>query len=457
MAIFIGTPNDDTYFVTAGDVVLEAPNQGYDSVYVISQAITYSLTAGSHVELLGVHDQNRTESINLTGNELAQYISGNRGRNILDGGGGADILYGRQDDDTYYVDGDDTVIDFVGEGFDIVYARSSFVLSAGAAIEVLATVNEQATTAIDLTGNELDNYITGNAGMNRLDGGPGGSDTLWGRDGDDSYFVDDIFDSVVEMAGQGNDVVYARGSYTLGAGQSVEVLATANNFATTAINLTGNEADNYLVGNFGANILDGGSGADQLWGREGDDSYFVDGNDVVVEYGGHGRDTVYARSSHTLSAGFEIEVLGTADNTATTAINLKGNELANYVTGNAGTNLIDGGAGSDYLEGRGGADVFAFTTTPGSANVDVIADFAPGADKIGLDDAIFAGIGTPGSFNANAFVAGSAAADADDRIIYNQANGQLLYDADGNGAGQAVLFAIVSGAPALGAGDFAVI
>ena len=46
---------------------------------------------------------------------------------------------------------------------------------------------------------------------------------------------------------------------------------------------------------------------------------------------------------------------------------------------------------------------------------------------------------------------------SDDRIIYNQATGQLFYDADGNGGAAAVLFATVTGAPALGAGDFTVI
>jgi len=93
----------------------------------------------------------------------------------------------------------------------------------------------------------------------------------------------------------------------------------------------------------------------------------------------------------------------------------------------------------------------------GGGNVDTIADFAHGTDRIALDDAAFTAIGGPGALNANAFFAGAAAHDADDRIIYDQATGQLFYDADGNGAGAAVLFATLNGAPMITATDFTVI
>ena len=69
---------------------------------------------------------------------------------------------------------------------------------------------------------------------------------------------------------------------------------------------------------------------------------------------------------------------------------------------------------------------------------------------------MFTGLGL-GALNANAFVTGSAAGDADDRIVYNSATGALFFDADGNGAGAAIQFATLQGAPALSASDFAVI
>ena len=55
--------------------------------------------------------------------------------------------------------------------------------------------------------------------------------------------------------------------------------------------LTGNSADNTLVGTNFDDMLDGGAGADRMVGRGGNDFYFVDNaNDVVDERGGFATD-----------------------------------------------------------------------------------------------------------------------------------------------------------------------
>ena len=70
---------------------------------------------------------------------------------------------------------------------------------------------------------------------------------------------------------------------------------------------------------------------------------------------------------------------------------------------------------------------------------------------------MFVGIGADGALGANAFHTGSAAHDADDRIIYDSATGQLFFDADGSGGGAAVQFATLSPGLGLTASDFQVI
>ena len=84
-------------------------------------------------------------------------------------------------------------------------------------------------------------------------------------------------------------------------------------------------------------------------------------------------------------------------------------------------------------------------------------DFVHGQDVIQLDDDIFAAAGAVGTLDSNALVLGNAAADADDRIIYNSASGNIFYDADGNGAGAAILFAHVTAGTVLTNSDFQIV
>ena len=107
--------------------------------------------------------------------------------------------------------------------------------------------------------------------------------------------------------------------------------------------------------------------------------------------------------------------------------------------------------------GGAGNDRFAFGSLDGS--VDRILDYNVANDTIQLSLAAFAGIGTIGNFNVNAFVSNGApvALEAGDHILYNSTSGALYYDADGNGGGVAVQFALLGGAPALTFADIAVI
>ncbi|MGC3971154.1 MAG: calcium-binding protein [Pirellulales bacterium] len=360
-------------------------------------------------------------------------------------------------DDIYAVDNaGDVVVEDAGQGNDAIYTTFSYVLGFGMSVETLAARDNSLTVTMNLFGNELANTLFGNNGANFLDGGLG-ADIMTGFGGDDVYAVDNAGDVVVENAGQGNDAIYTTFSYILGFGMSVELLAARDNTLTSSMSLFGNELNNTILGNNGANYIDGFAGADVMLGYSGDDTYVIDNaGDVVIEEAGRGNDAVYTSLSFVLGAGSSVETIAASDNTQTIALNLTGNELAQALMGNNGANVLDGKGGADILFGFGGADTFQFTTSLGAGNVDLIADFVSGTDKIALDDAVFTAL-TPGALAAGAFVIGTAAADADDRIIYDSATGQLYYDADGNGAGAAVLFATLQGHPAIAASDFMII
>jgi serralysin len=345
---------------------------------------------------------------------------------------------------------------------------------------------------MDFAGNELNQIIIGNDGVNGLEG-RGGPDTLFGLGGndfldggagndvtvggpgDDAHFVDSANDAVLEAAGEGNDRVLASVSYTLGGTAEVELISAADQAATTALDLTGNGSNQIIFGNEGVNALDGGGGADTLRGLGGNDIYLVDSNDTVVEAAGGGNDRVLATTSYTLPLGAEVELLSAANQAGTAPLTLIGNELPNNIQANEGDNVLAGGGGPDTLFGLGGSDVLnggpgndmliggaggdgiVFSAILAPGHVDTVIGFAPGQDRLFLDDAVFTALAT-GALPAGAFRTGTAAQDADDRIIYDPATGAVFYDPDGNGTAVAqIQFAVLQGAPAVSVTDFLVI
>jgi len=200
-------------------------------------------------------------------------------------------------------------------------------------------------------------HLYGLGGNDALHGGQAG-DALTGGPGDDSYFIGNSAETIVEGADEGgNDRIYTSVNYTLGAGVHVELLSTDSDAGTTALTLVGNEFDNTLRGNAGDNILYGMGGNDQMVGLGGNDSYIVDSAlDRVVEAVGGGHDTIFASVSYALAADAEVEVLATTDYHGSAAIDLTGNDFAQQIFGNATGNTLIAGAGDDYLDGQGGAD-----------------------------------------------------------------------------------------------------
>jgi Ca2+-binding RTX toxin-like protein len=426
---------------------------GFDNVLARGN---YTLNAGAYVEILSTTSHGGTQSINRAGNSLNNVVIGNAGSNILDGGGGADRLQGLGGDDYLIVDSmDDFVDEPAGGGYDNLLCRADYVLTTDAEIEVISTDNHSGTASIDIRGSAFGQVIIGNAGDNILDGG-GGADRLAGLGGNDFLIVDSMDDYVDETSGGGYDNLICRNSYVLTGNAEIEVISTDNHGGTQAIDITGSGFGQVIIGNAGSNILIGGGGSDRLAGLGGNDFLFVDSmDDFVDEEVNGGYDNLICRNSYVLTGSAEIEVISTDNHGGTAAIDITGSAYNQVIIGNAGNNVLDGSFGHDRLAGLGGADSYAFSTNLSNFNIDTIDGF-DADDTILLENAIFTGLAA-GGLNPNAFVNGTAAADADDRIIYDAATGRLFFDADGSGSGNMLHFATLENHFALTASDFTVI
>lgn len=171
---------------------------------------------------------------------------------------------------------------------------------------------------------------------------------------------------------------------------------------------------------------------------------FTIANRVVIEnaLGGNGADTITGNAVSNILSG------RSGNDTITGGL---GNDK---MYGGAGADVVDGGWGADYLSGGLGGDVFRFTTAATASNIDHIADFTAGSDRIQIENSVFTKFTATGVVSAGSFVAGTAAADSNDYLIYNSANGRLYYDADGSGSGLAQHVATIGGHLTLSASSF---
>jgi hypothetical protein len=279
----------------------------------------------------------------IQGGEGDDTIFGLAGNDTIDGGAGSDSLVGGEGSDFYLIGSlGDWVQESTNSGIDSVMASvSGYTLAAQ--VEYLELVG----TILAGTGNNLANTLVGNSVANSLDGGSG-IDRMVGGDGNDTYFIDNSGDIIIENLNEGSQdlVVSSLSDYILSA--YVEFLMLAGDANTG----TGNALDNLLTANSAlGSTLSGGGGEDTFIGGAGNDWFAIDSAGDSVD-GGVGIDSVQANfNGYTLGGGAEWLIYGTASIAY-------GNNLANTLVGNSFANTLDGGASADSMVGGNGNDYY---------------------------------------------------------------------------------------------------
>ena len=385
---FIGGLGDDYFEVTeANEKITEFIGEGSDTVGTSLLSFTLApVTATQELENLSLFGA----AVTGIGNEIGNVIGGNAkgntlmgmagndvllddqlgdaGNDTLNGGSGVDIMRGGIGNDVYIVDNAaDQVTEGVEEGLDAIYSSVTYDMGP-VAIGEIEYLYLTGTGNINGTGNDEDNTLVGNAGINTLAGGLGS----------DGFIVNNMSDIIVEYAGEGFDTIYSSISYTMAAFTASYHVEGLTLTGTLAINGTGNTNDNFLTGNTGINTLRGGLG---------NDGYFVDdlddmNIDTFIENIGEGADDyIFAEITVTLktaSATYDIENITLSDDDELSNFNISafGNALDNTLTGNRGNNTLNGSTGADYMIGDKGNDTFF---------IDTVADFVTEAAGEGND------------------------------------------------------------------------
>lgn len=428
-ALLGGTGNDSYHVYTAGDSTIELVGEGQDTVvsYVpvhVLQANVENLYFSISGDLTGV------------GNALDNFISGNTGRDSLvgrdgndrlSGGiGNANELIGGPGDDQYYVSANgDSVVELQGEGYDLIWLQvGTYTLPANVEAAYMAGPGTPAT----IFGNELDNALGGwsdalgnssapltlygFAGNDSLSGSKGGGNTLIGGPGDDYYDLASASDSIVELPGEGRDVVSFANANTL---HPALFVLPANfeflypRFDANGFYGVGNANDNIIGGTFGVDTLVGLEGSDNLLGNLGGDTLFGDDGDDTL-HGEGGIDTLF---------------------------------------GGAGGDRLIGGSEADRIVGGEGQDYFHLTSI--YSGIDTIDDFLTGVDKLVF---LRTDLGPSGTAQLVSGTGQLTANSGNTTFFHHLETGQLGYDPDGNGPIAEMIIAILKDGLPLALTDF---
>ncbi|KRE15964.1 hypothetical protein ASE66_09255 [Bosea sp. Root483D1] len=365
---------------------------------------------------------------NLIGSAHDDTLTGDAGANTIEGGAGADTLSGAVGNDT------------------LSYAGSSGGVTVDLAVPAATTGGDATGDVIsgfeNLLGSAQGDTLSGDAGINIIDGGDGddtvrgaaGADVLRGGAGSDTLsYVGSIAAVTVNLALQTATGGHATGDTISGfenlTGSSFADIITASNAAnaidggdgidtvsyasattevmigligsggagaagdvlTNVENLIGSAFDDFLAGSNGANVIDGGAGDDLIVGGAGADRLTGGANTAFGDTAGYFSSTAgvtvnLALATAQVSAGDASgDILSGIENVVGSghADTLLGSAGNSRLEGAAGNDIIEGGAGADYLDGGADIDTLRYAASNVAVQVNLAANTATGGHAAG--------------------------------------------------------------------------
>jgi Ca2+-binding RTX toxin-like protein len=456
---FVGGAGNDTLYGGSGSDYIEG-GDGNDVIYG---------RAGSDYLLDGdgddsVYGETGSDFINFVSDPLDSpgndYLSGGDDADWIGAGGGTDVLEGNAGNDNYvfadWWSGNYRVIENSDEGTDLLdfnYFSVGIELDLGStkkqalASGIVAVTLANGASIENISGTYEADKLTGNALNNEITGW-GGGDTLEGGSGDDTYryywssWLNSAHELLSDSAGIDKlDFSLVGTSVTIDLGKDTKQTVTTHGAAkleltlatsTTIENVTGTSAkdtitgnslpnvligggnDDTLSGSGGKDTLEGGTGNDSLTGGEGDDVYVFSGTvglgtDTIVESAsGGGVDTFdFASLDYGSSGGINVDLLSSSSNfkvidlggnkslylnlvqAAGALENVIGTKYGDTLEGNALQNRLEGGGGDDLLSGVAGDDIYVFSGNS-SLGADLIEE-SPSGGVDTLDFSAFTG------------------------------------------------------------------
>ena len=324
------------------------------------------------------------------------------------------------------------------------------------------------TVTIDVT--DFEGMVTDGAGDNTYVG-TSEEDTFVGDDGLNYFIGGEGADTIDATVGHCDYASYVNAATGVTVDLNLATQAANSGEATGDVligveNLFGSTFDDVLTGDSGDNYLRGDAGADVLVGNDGND-HLEGGLGADVLNGGDGTD--YVRY-HRAASGVTVDLVNGGSGgeaLGDTYIDIEyvqgsafddvliGNSQRNALLGGDGNDRLVGGGGDDTLFGQGGDDTYVFSLAD-SGNSRIYL-FASGSDVLEFAASDLGGsIGT-GALNASDLTFGASAVGANAQFIYDSSNGQLSFDADGDGVGAAQAIVTLIGAPTLAVGDFDIV